>query len=161
MCDAFQPSLNPIKLDSGLPERIPDADSVVKYLSFKQSPTDPETGIRMAIPQAFRRREGEEFLSCAWLEFYVPAGADLMKNCADGFKNALTVRKSGAFAVGNVLAVRDAGNQFGPRPRIVHEPEDDHQAHAAVRQMNDQNDDLLLLLAMEAWGKLIPAEDLI
>ena len=148
--------------EAGLPEKIPDDHHVVKYLSQSLSPTDPETGIRMAIPAAFRRRAIDEFLSCAWLEFYKAENGDQLKQCVEGFKSSsLTVRKSGAFAVGSVLAIREAGLAYGPKPRIVHEPEDDHEAHAAVRQLNDQSDELLLLLAEQAWGHLEPAEGLI
>lgn len=91
------------------------------------------------------------------MEFYEGDAQAQLGACVDGLKSALTVKASGAFIIGNVKAIRDAGALYGPRPRILHEPELNHNAHAAVRLLNDDSDELLSLLADEAWGRLEPA----
>jgi len=39
--------------------------------------------------------------------------------------------------------------------RIIHEPEDDNKAHAAVRRMPRDDEELVELLAAESWCELI------
>ncbi len=39
--------------------------------------------------------------------------------------------------------------------RIIHEPEDDNKAHTALRGWPRDNDDLLNLLADEAWSSFV------
>ena len=108
------------------------------------------------IGPAFRLREGEEYLSAAWIEHAATHSreADIAAT-VEAFKaSGLTVRPSHRFAVGNVGRIREACATHRQKVRISHEPEHLFDAHASVRQFNSDNDELLELLAEEAWAEM-------
>jgi hypothetical protein len=65
------------------------------------------------------------------------------------------------FAVGNVGRVKDAclADTQKHRIRIIHEPEDDNQAHTALRGWPRDNDPLLELLAEDMWSETVLNKD--
>lgn len=104
---------------------------------------------------AFQMREDEDYLSAAWVEYGEKAthAANLSATIA-AFQANRTIRPSHKFAVGNVGRIRSACAEHRQRVRISHEPIDDFDAHASVRQYNDKADELLELLAEEAWAEM-------
>jgi len=62
------------------------------------------------------------------------------------------------------LVERDEADTFersrGIRVRITHEPEETNPGHSAIRNLPDDNDDLLDLLAADAFAELIRNTDI-
>jgi hypothetical protein len=71
------------------------------------------------------------------------------------------VRPRSGFAVGNVGRVKEAclADKQQHKVRVIHEPEDDNEAHAALRGWPKENDLLLELLAEDIWGEAILNKD--
>lgn len=138
---------------------IPDEDALVRYIKPSLVDRDPETSeVRGIFPAAFRLRpEDDSCLSSAWLEFYEGPRLDRIAASIAQFKVALAVKATAVFAIGNVAAVKAACQQYGVNVRVVHAPEDNHEAHSEVRRFVDSDDQLLLLLAEQAWNELVPA----
>jgi hypothetical protein len=67
----------------------------------------------------------------------------------------LGVTHKSGFAIGRVGVIAATCAERNHRIRIMHEPEDDNKAHAAVRRMPRDDDELLELLAAESWSELI------
>lgn len=68
----------------------------------------------------------------------------------------LSMKKTGRLAIGEVGTIKSACKAFGQSVRIVEEPEPGFPSHAAVRQFRDGDDELLQLLADEAWAEIVP-----
>jgi hypothetical protein len=106
-------------------------------------------------PQAFELRADEDDLSAAWVEF--AKGATHEENIAAtlaAFSSAIKVRKSARFALGNVGVIRAMFLNHKQKARISHEPLDNFEAHATVRQVTTDDQELLELLATEAWAEM-------
>lgn len=108
------------------------------------------------LGQAFRLRDGEDCLSAAWVEHAATHSpeADIAATIEAFKASGLTVRPTHRFAVGNVGRIREACAMHRQKVRISHEPEELFDAHASVRQFNSENDELLELLAEEAWAEM-------
>jgi hypothetical protein len=65
----------------------------------------------------------------------------------------MNVTARSGFAVGVVAAIKEVclNDRRQHRIRIIHEAEDDNPAHTALRGWPRDNDELLELLAEEAW----------
>lgn len=138
---------------------VPDADTLVRYVKPSLVMRNPETGaVEGVFPDAFRlRAEDHGALSCAWLEHYAGTRSEQLLASIAQFKVALSVKKSAVFAVGNAGAIKSACSKYDVGVRIVHAPEANHEAHAEVRRFQDQEEELLALLAEDAWSELHPA----
>jgi hypothetical protein len=69
----------------------------------------------------------------------------------------MTVTGRSGFAVGGVAAIKELclSDPKRHRIRIIHEEADDNPAHTALRGWPRDNDDLLELLAEEAWADIV------
>jgi hypothetical protein len=125
---------------------------LVPYARVRRDEDDQVIGF---LPQAFALREDEDYLSAAWIEFFKkPTHLQNIHATLKAFAAALKVRKSARFALGNVGTIKAACKQHGQSVRISHEPLDGFDAHASVRQINTDDDQLLELLASEAWAEM-------
>ncbi|MCA3741006.1 hypothetical protein [Phenylobacterium sp.] len=108
---------------------------------------------------AFALRDGEGYLSAAWVE-HAATGEKATDVAATikAFAAAREVRPSHRYAVGNVGDIRKACAGYNQRPRISHEPVDRFDAHASIRQFNSDNHELLEILAAEAWAEMAVPE---
>jgi hypothetical protein len=66
-----------------------------------------------------------------------------------------------AFACGRVGDIKEACSDHGLKIRVLHEPDDDNPAYAAIRRYQSDNHELLDLLATEAWSNLTDARDVV
>lgn len=107
------------------------------------------------LPQAFEPRPADDGrLSTNWLEFFHAPDQEARRKALVA---ALSVSsfpppKSGGFTSGQVTKIREACAQFGHQVRIIHDPEDDNQAHALVTRYPETADELFAHLADEVWN---------
>ena len=128
----------------------------MRHVASNRLRKDEEGRVLGVLPQAFRiRGDSEDHLSAAWVEH---ANCATMAENADAtilaFKAKRVVRNSHRFAVGNIGRIKEACLNFGQRVRVSHEPVPGFWAHASVRQFNSESDELLDLLAQDAWAEL-------
>jgi len=117
---------------------------------------DPEDGAVVGVfGDAFRLRDGEDFLSALWPEYYSGTPSEQNAKAIMEFSASVTVKPKDRFVRGNVGAIKAACAAQGDSIRITSEPETNLACHAAVRRYNDQKPELLEALAREAWADLI------
>jgi hypothetical protein len=137
---------------------LPDDDHVVRYVPWARLRKDEDNNVIGVLSAAFRLRDGEEYLSATWSEFF---GGDHQKSlgCAVRAIRAsdIDVRPQSGFAIGQVGPIKAAclADRNRHKIRIIHERADDNPAHAALRLWPRENESLLELLAETDWGETL------
>lgn len=109
---------------------LPDGDHVSRYC--KPAHLNP---IGLPLPEAFQLREGEDYLSANWLEYfqspYLPTAIQRIREVfrSKGFR----LPRRGAFAVLDVGGARTAVREnSGCSLRFEYAPSRDDPSHAAI-----------------------------
>lgn len=113
---------------------------------------DQGNGQILAFPQAFELRQGETYLSNGWLEFFDGSISDCLSGVATAMCNGRKVKGHHGLAIGEVLAIKDACQEFEVKVRILHEPLATNISYATIRQIRTTEYQLLELLAQDAWS---------
>jgi hypothetical protein len=123
----------------------------LRYVPWGRLRKDEDGNVIGFLPQAFRLREGEDYLSVNWLEYY-EGDRDAQIRLSvwairASFPNPLGPKS--AFGIANIARIKEIALSAGARLRIIHEPEGDvNPGHAGVRRL--PADDLTLLEALAA-----------
>jgi hypothetical protein len=137
---------------------LPDVDHVVRHVNSQLVERDPDSGKLLGcFPQAFELRPNEDYLSAYWLEYFRGSKTQRLDQTVNSVAKVRSVKRSHAFCIGNVGDVREACAGFDVRIRVIHEP-DEHPAHTALRNYRCDDQQLLTLLAEEAWSEIIGAD---
>jgi hypothetical protein len=135
-------------------EKLADGDHIMRYVpSSKLRRRDGTTEVIGILPQAFSMREIDEYLSATWLEFFPGDKKQRTLSAVHAMRaSSLDVKPNSGFTIGNVASVRAACSQRRHNIRIVHEPEDDNNAHVAVRRFPKDDIELFEALAIDSWS---------
>ena len=133
------------------PVKVPSDDHVMRFVPNARVKRDEADNIVGMFPQAFSHREGEDYLSVTWLEFFSPTYEAAYAAAAAAIRAELTVKKRAAFAVGQVRRVISACEGSGLKVRVLHEKTDKNPGHCAMRGLQKAEDQLLALLADEVF----------
>jgi hypothetical protein len=130
----------------------------VRYVPWARLRKDEEDNVIGVLGAAFRLRDDEDYLSATWAEFF--PGDHEARICASVRAiraSKINVTARSGFAVGVVAAIKDVclSDRKQHRIRIIHEAADDNPAHTALRGWPRDNDELLELLAEEAWSATV------
>lgn len=138
---------------------LADDDLAVRYVAHAKLRRDEDGVVLGPLGEAFKMRDNEEYLSVTWCEYF-EGSVDERTRCAiEAIRRSFNCRPSGHFARGIVGEIRKLVEERGrTKLRIIHEPEEDNPAHAAVRHWPRDDFDLLEQLAADAWSELISAE---
>jgi hypothetical protein len=132
---------------------------MVRYVPWARLRKDENENVVGVLAAAFRLREGEEYLSVTWAEFFQKAvRSENLQAAIRAIRGSrVAVKPLSGFAIGNVRGVADVclADNRRHKVRIVHEPTDDNGAHVAVRGWPRDNEPLLELLANDAWSEVI------
>jgi hypothetical protein len=133
-------------MKGGRGTNLPNEDHVARYVPWGRLRRDGDDNVLGFLPQAFQRRENEDYLSVNWLEFHEGDRNTQIRYCVwavrDSFGRPLGAKS--AFAIGNVGKVKEICQKAGSRVRIVHEADDPkNRAHSGIRRL--PRDDLILL----------------
>lgn len=137
-----------------------DDERIVRFVPWSKLRRDEDDNVVGVLPQAFELRESEEYLSATWCEYFDGNAHETLRCAIEAIRNSnLTVGPKARFAVGAVGEVRGVVER---RPnarklRIIHEPEEDNLAHAALRHWPRGDDDLLALIAEDCWASCMDA----
>jgi hypothetical protein len=142
---------------------LPPERHIVRYVPWARLRKDEDDNVVGVLGAAFKLREGEEFLSATWSEF---CKGETHEECVAAAVRCISaskieVKTKSGFPIGMVRRIKDAcfadSKQY--KIRVIHEREDDNEAHVAVRRWPSDNDDLLALIAEEAWNTLLLNKD--
>jgi hypothetical protein len=137
-------------------QKLQPDNHVVRYVPFGKLRKDEDDNPIGVLGAAFKRRDNETYLSTTWLEYFAGPKCDQITAAIRAVRaSRLGVTPKSGFAIGRVGAIAASCAERNHSIRILHEPEDDNKAHAAVRRMPRDDDELLELLAAESWCELI------
>jgi hypothetical protein len=138
---------------------LPPEDHVVRYVPWARLRKDEDGNVIGVLGAAFQLRADEEYLSATWAEYFAgPTHADRVAEAVRAVRaSKMNVTARSGFATGNVNLIKETclADKGKHKIRIIHEPEDDNKAHTALRGWPRDNDDLLNLLADEAWSSFV------
>lgn len=130
---------------------LADEHHVIRYAPWSKLRKDEDENVHGLLPQALELRPGEEYLSVTWIEFFEGEPHEQYLCAVSTLRSSIDTRPKGAMAKANVGKMRDICRQRSAPIRIVHEPEDPNEAHAAIRRVPFDNMDLLDRLVTEAF----------
>lgn len=141
-------------------KKIPKEDRILRYVSWARLRKDEDNNVVGILPQAFALRESEEYLSATWVEFFDGAHEHSLFKAVNEIRNSkIDVKPKSGFAIGIVDDIMRSCENIGRRIRVIHEPEDDNKAHAALRQWPKDSTELFARLAAHEWSKFILNND--
>jgi hypothetical protein len=142
---------------------LPPDHHVVRYVPWARLRKDEDDNVIGVLGAAFRLRDSEEYLSATWAEFFGKATHDEAVVAAVRAIRAsrIDVKTRSGFAVGNVRRIKAAcfADSRKHRIRIIHEKENDNEAHTALRLWPRDNELLLDLIAKEVWNDTVLNKD--
>ncbi|NKJ34089.1 hypothetical protein [Rhizobium sp. SG570] len=138
-----------------------DDERIVRFVPWSKLRRDEDDNVIGVLPQAFELRADEDYLSATWCEYYNGTDSEQLRCAIEAIRNSdLTVGPKARFAVGVVGEIRAIveAPQAAKKLRIIHEPEDDNPAHAAVRHWPREDLGVLELLASSVWSTNFDAQ---
>lgn len=154
--------LHPTSLLYGLemPSKyVENNEHIVRNVSWsKLRKNADETEVYGPAVGAFELRidKGEEYLSASWLEYFEGVREVQIKCIVEEVKGSnFVVGKKCRFAIGNVGEIKNAFKEAGKRNiRVINEPKPNNRAYVAVRGWVDDDQELLDLIAWDAWAEV-------
>ncbi len=136
-------------------EYLKDEHHLLRHVKRRLLRLDESDNVLGFLAQAFNLKPGEAYLSASWVEYFEAEPAHQVAAAAAHFATIYDVKKKDRFALGNVGNIKAACAEMGAPVRVTREPLNGYEAHSGVRQFRDDNDDLLELLAAEAWATVV------
>lgn len=109
---------------------------------------------------AFALREGETYLSAGWVEYFQGERFNQLSQLRNTMTATREIKRRDGFAVMNVGKVVEAGRTRSVRVRVLHEPNADNPAYAAIRGILRDHQEFLEALATETVVDLVLSEAL-
>ena len=118
-----------------------------------------QEGKILILPQAFSLRPGEKYLSTTWMEHFAGTKKQRVKLITEVMRKRRSVSAKDGFAIGNVREIKGACLEFGIKIRVNHAPKSWNAAYSSVNNYVSESQELLSLLAAEAWADLVLIKD--
>lgn len=137
---------------------LDEEDHIIRQVPSSRQVLDPETRELLGVSHnAFTLKEGEEYLSVAWLEYFDEDYPERLQRAVNQIRAQRSDRQSTVYWICQVSEVRRAMN--GHKFRAISEPIGDYKCHAALRRW-PSDDPLLELLASEAVAECVFSRDI-
>jgi hypothetical protein len=138
------------------PYHLPDADHVLRYAGQNRLQRNDSDDVIGLLPEAFRLGDGHDSLSVTWVEYFEGDCPERIIKAVQAFRRSMSTGRNSAFGMANVGVVkRLCHDHIGSAVRILHEPEKDNPAHAAIHRYPRGDEVLMELLASEAICQII------
>lgn len=136
---------------------IPDEDELLRAVPYARLERDADDNIIGITAEAFRLRDGEEYLSANWVDFFkTPLRSDrVVAAIRSARKGERKIGAKSGFAITQTGRLKSAAARYGRSLRVSHEPEDLCPEHVAIRRYPKDCEELLELLAAEHWAELV------
>jgi hypothetical protein len=136
------------------PTKIDHEHHLLRYVSWARLRKDDNDKVVGVLGEAFQLRNGEEYLSATWAEFFEQASHEDNVTRAVGIlrQSNLQVRPKSGFAVGQVKFIDEDCKACSCSVRFLHEKETDNPAHSALRGWGKLSDEQLERIAVNSWS---------
>ena len=135
-------------------QSLPDPDHLLRYVR-KRSLIRKDGEVLGVLADAFKLKDNEVGLSAAWIEFHGGSADEQIAQSKTAFTKVLKIGPNDRFVRGQVRTIKGACFGFGCQVKIVRDPEPNFPSHAQVMNFRDEKDELLELLATEAWAEIL------
>jgi hypothetical protein len=108
---------------SRMSTKLPVEDHVVRYVPKPRLRRDEDGNVIGVLPQAFERREDEDYLSVTWLEHFCSEYEAGLRAASAAIRRQLKVKPRDGFTVGNVGKIVEVCESVEVRIRLLHEEE--------------------------------------
>lgn len=129
----------------------------MRYVAPSRLRKDENNNVIGILGAAFQLREDEEGLSTTWIEYFPGTHQQQVEDAVHILRSSIIVRPKSGFAIGKVADILSACNlrKMPKKTKIIYMPTPNNTAHAEVRSMPYEDQELLDLLAAETWSELI------
>jgi hypothetical protein len=134
-----------------MPTKLPVEDHVVRYARKRQLRRDSDGNVIGVLPDAFNRREREDYLSSTWLEHFSPDYERGLSAAAAAIRRQLEVKPRDGFTIGNVGKIVEICEGFDVRVRLLHEAKAENTGYCAIRGIPRDHMELFEMLAADAF----------
>lgn len=111
---------------------LPGTDHLMRYVPRKLQQLDDDGNVVGFFPGAFVHRNGEQYISVNWLEYFGGSHASNVTTCKAGLQTVLKSSKA-MFGVGQVGRVKALAQYNGKPVRIVYYPNSgSNPSHSAI-----------------------------
>ena len=95
---------------------LPNPSRVVRYVPFGRMDKDEDDNCLRPLPNAFEQKQGHEYLSATWCEFFDGASDEQLRCAVEALrKSKIDVRPKACFCVANTPEVLGAIEDRGRR----------------------------------------------
>lgn len=130
---------------------LPDGDHYVRVVPWTRVRKDADDNVLGVTAEAYRLRDSEDGLSGNWLEYAAP-GKDQKTQLRATLKLIRTERTVGSkarLAISKVGTLKQLCSKRKNKVRVVHAPVGKNTAHAEIRRISRDDDELLELIATD------------
>jgi len=131
-------------------ESLPDEQHVMRHVSWVRLERDENDNVLGFLPAAFELRDGEDYLSVNWLEYYEQAHADNVTACIASVRSVLPAKKA-RFGVAQVAKVKTLAKHSNKPVRIVYASSPKNLSHSALHIDQPIPDAVCEALALEFY----------
>lgn len=135
-------------------KEICDKDHVARYCLKRSMNTDGTP-----MPDAFRLRDGETYLSVNWLEYFgMPTIESNMVHVREDFGRKHSIVKNARFVVLNVGNIKRTMEDSGRIVYVKHLNEDDYPSHASIAYTIHDESAMIVLAGIVERSDVYPAK---
>lgn len=139
---------------------IPDVDHVVRHVNRKRLRTDDRGQVLGILPQALELREGEDFLSVNWLEYFDGNHATQLRETKKAIASDRTLGPTSALSIGNIASIKSVCKSHGTKVRIAYAPQKQNPAHSAIYHLHRDDLELLDMLTSDVFTEVVQIRDI-
>lgn len=141
-------------------DQLPDEAHVARYVGGNRLIKDDFGSVVGVFPEAFALREGEEYLSVTWVEYFAGDICQKLTAAVHAIRRTIRARSTSRYLIGNVGHLKKTCRSRECAIRVLREPIDGNDGHTAVRRYASQDLALLALLASEVFTAHICNKDI-
>jgi hypothetical protein len=146
-------------------KKIPDDNHVLRFAASNRLQRDEFDNVIALAPHAFSLREVDDgVLSVTWIEHFGRDNVNPVHEAVRTYRLSMDnpLGRNSAFGKARVDAIIKSGFSHSKprRLRVLHEPEDRNQGHAAVRRYTMDDHELMELLSSSAFTEIILNRDI-
>lgn len=148
-------------------DTLPDDNNILRHVPWSKLRKDMDDNVIGVLGAAFKLRDGESYLSVTRIEHFTGTRISKIHDSVREVRKYLNVKPKSHFSVGKVNQIKALYQKQEKKPvRIVSYPTNTkllkdgspykNDSHAAVFNLEQDDDELLELLAEDIWCELYP-----
>jgi hypothetical protein len=143
-----------------MPTPIVPEHHVARHCRNRHIIKDEDGRAISVFDDAFALRQQETYLSAGWMEFFTGDRSTQLSQLRDTMAAAREIKPKDGLAIMNVGRIIDAGQSRSLRIRVLHEPNAQNPAYAAIRGIPRDHQEILEALATDTVVDVVLSEQI-